>query len=53
LELDAIIGIVLLAASLALLTLLTVLSRRTIERIAARRLGSLREVIKDFNGERR
>jgi hypothetical protein len=53
LEVDAIIGMALLATSLTLLTFLTFWSRRTIERIAAKHLASLREVIKDFERERR
>ena len=52
-EVDAVIGIVLLAVSLTLLTFLTFWSRRTVERIAAKHLASLREVIKDFERERR
>jgi hypothetical protein len=51
-ELDTVIGLVVLAASLGVLGLLTFLSRRTIERIATRHLGSLREVIRDFGRER-
>ncbi len=52
-ELDAIIGIGLLVVSLTLLTVFTFLSRRTIERISEKHLGSLREVIKDFGRERK
>ena len=47
-ELDAVIGIILLAGALCPLTLLTFLSRRTINRIAARRLASLRRIMKDL-----
>jgi hypothetical protein len=52
-ELDTVIGLIVLAAALAVLGLLTFWSRRTIERIAARHLGSLREVIRDLGRERR
>jgi hypothetical protein len=52
-ELDAIVGIVILALALSLLTFLTFWSRRAIDRIARKHLASLREVIKDMVRERR
>jgi len=47
LELDAVIGIAVLALALGVLVALTFWSRRTIERIARRRLGSLRDFLRE------
>ena len=47
LELDAAIGIAILVLSLGALVALTLWSRRTIGRIATRRLRSLREILRD------
>ena len=43
-------GLVLIVSALVLVVLLTVWSSRTIDRIARKRLGSAREIVKDLNG---
>ena len=48
---DAMLGCVLVAAALSTLTALTLWSRRTIRRIRESGSRSLREIMKDLNGE--
>jgi len=45
-------GFTVVAAALGVLTYLVLWSRRTIERIARKGLGSAREILKDRNRER-
>jgi hypothetical protein len=48
---DVIVGLGVLVAALAALTGLTLWSRRTIRRIAERGRPTLRQILKDMNGE--
>lgn len=48
---DTVIGCVVIAGALVVLTALTLWSRRAIRRIAERGSSSLREILKDLNGE--
>jgi hypothetical protein len=48
---DTLLGCILIAGALAVLTVLTLWSRRTIRRITERGSRSLREIMRDMNGE--
>ncbi len=50
-ERDQIIGITIIILSLALLGYLVLWSRRIIDRIAERRLGTIREILRDLSDE--
>lgn len=50
-ELDAIIGIIVILAALTGIVILVVGSRQRIEQIAARGYGSGREAVKSLDGE--
>jgi len=51
-DLDTVIGCLLVAFSLGFLTALVFVSRRRIDRIARNGYGSARHIIKEFNGDR-
>ena len=51
-SMDVVIGVVLLVAALTVLTVFTAWSRRIINRIAAKRLGSARDIVKDMTNGR-
>ncbi len=48
---DTLVGCLMIAGALVVLTALTLWSRRAIRRIAERGSPSLREILKDLNGE--
>ena len=50
-DIDTLIGIILVVCALSAITLLVLWSRRTINRIADKNLRSLREIMKDRRGE--
>ena len=49
---EVLIGFAVVAGALGLIVYLVVWSRRTIERIARKRLGSAREILRDINGDK-
>jgi hypothetical protein len=49
---DAIVGTIVIIIGLVFLTVLVIWSRRTIDLIAAKKLRSLREILKELNNER-
>jgi len=49
---DAILGWMLVAGALSLITYLVLWSRRTINRIAERGLRSARQIVKELRGDR-
>ena len=51
-ETNLVLGCVVLGAAAALLTYLMVWSRRTIDRIAHKRFGTAREIMRELNGDR-
>ena len=50
---DILIGLIMLTCAVGLLTYMTFWSRRTIERIARSHLHSVREILKQLNGDER
>ncbi|MBN2372576.1 hypothetical protein JXL19_02150 [bacterium] len=50
-EIDAIFGVIIIAGSLGLVVYLTFWSRHTIDRIASKNLGSVREILKDLHDD--
>lgn len=46
---DALLGILIIAFGLGLMTYLILWSRKTIKRIARKQPGSLREIVKEFH----
>ena len=49
-DIEVLIGFAVVAGALGLIVYLVVWSRRTIERIARKRLRSAREILRDING---
>ncbi len=52
-EFDAVLGILLVVASLFAITGLVAWSRMTINKIERKKLRTVRDIVKDFNGDER
>lgn len=50
-DMDAVLGIIIIAGAVGLITYLTFWSKCTIERIAKKNLGSVREILKDLHDD--